>query len=214
MDEIFAASKIMGAVTFGTASMVFATIPFLIVLVAGLRNIKHNNSGGLSMVGTLAGAYFVHICSCLIFMTIVIMFDEFSFEESKFYTQKIFGIFWAKDQASVFSAAGVSEKTTDILSAYASLHMAQVVSKYFLLSTAALVTISGAVYGAYLGGKDTYKQASYISIGLFSVVCMICMSILWIAWAKIASFAMFFPQGDMIAYLQDFLIQMAEIKTK
>lgn len=213
MDEIFASSKIMAAFLFGTASVAFATIPFLIVLIAGLRSVKQSNSGGLSLVGTLASAYFVHICACLFFMTAIILLDQFSFEGSKYYSETIFGIFWADGADAVFSAAGASEKTPEILGAYATLHMAQVVTKYLLLSTAAAVIIVGAVYGAYLGQKDTYKQASYVSVALFTVVCMICVSILWIAWAKIASFAMFFPQsGDMITYLQDFLIKMAEQK--
>lgn len=214
MDEIFASSKIMAAFLFGTASVAFATIPFLIVLMAGLRSVKQSNSGGLSLVGTLASAYFVHICACLLFMTIIILLDQFSFEDSKYYSQKIFEIFWANGESAVMSVAGATEKTPEILSAYASLHMVQIVSKYFLLSTAVVAIIAGAVYGAYLGQKDTYKQASHISIALFTLVCMICMSILWIAWAKIASFAMFFPQNvnaDMIGYLQNFLKQMVQI---
>lgn len=211
MDEIFASSKIMAAFLFGTASMVFATIPFLIVLMAGLRSIKQNNSGGLSLIGTLASAYFVHICSCLVFMTIIILLDQFSFEGSKYYSETIFGIFWANGESAVMSATGASEKTPEILGAYVSLHMAQIITKYLLLSTMGAVIISGVVYGVYLGQKDTYKQSSHLTTSLFTVVSMICMTMLWIAWAKIASLAMFFPQaqgGDMISYLQDLLKQM------
>lgn len=212
MDEIFASSKLMGAVVFGTASMIFATIPFLIVLIAGIRSVKQNNSGGLSLAGTLAGAYFVHIGACLLFMTIILLLDQFSFEDTKYYSEKLFSVFWAKDESSALSLAGATEKTPEILSAYASLHMAQVVSKYVLLFSAVAVTVSAIVYGAYLGQKDTYKQAGYISIALFTIIAVICMSILWIAWAKIASFAMFFPSGDLITYLQDFLIEMVNKK--
>lgn len=209
MDEIFASSKIMAAFLFGTASVAFATIPFLIVLIAGLRSVKQSNSGGLSLVGTLASAYFVHIGACLFFMTAIILLDQFSFEGSKYYSETIFGIFWANGADAVFSAAGASEKTPEILGAYTTLHMAQIVTKYLLLSTAMAVIVSGAVYGAYLGQKDTYKQSGHIATALFTVVSMICMTMLWIAWAKIAGLAMFFPQGgDMISYLQDLLKQM------
>ncbi|MBQ7271533.1 MAG: hypothetical protein IJR18_07595 [Campylobacter sp.] len=209
MDEIFASSKIMAAFLFGTASVAFATIPFLIVLIAGLRSVKQSNSGGLSLVGTLASAYFVHICACLFFMTAIILLDQFSFEGSKYYSETIFGIFWADGADAVFSAAGASEKTPEILGAYATLHMAQIVTKYLLVSTATAIMITGVAYGAYIGQKDTYKQTGYISMALFMVVSTICFSALWVAWAKIASFAMFFPQGsDMVAYLQNLFRQM------
>ena len=71
-----ASQLIASAFTFGTASLVFATMPFLFVLLRGIfkANSGHNAHSS-SILSVFAMAFSVHFVSCIGFMMLIKILD-------------------------------------------------------------------------------------------------------------------------------------------
>ncbi|MBR8466511.1 hypothetical protein KDE13_09210, partial [Campylobacter sp. faydin G-140] len=154
---------------------------------------KDNTTSGFNIVSVIMTAFFAHAFFCIFFIAVIQILDITYIEEANFFSGKIFKIFWADGEAQVFALAGAS-KTMDALGAYASLHLAQTVTKLLLVCIPILVLVGSMAYGVYQGTKDTYKQ-DYLGVITFMIVSIIISSIIYIAWAYIASEALFLPDG-------------------
>ena len=200
---------ISGAYVFGSSAIVFATIPFLFIVVKSLLDGKKDTTAsGADVLGTFFLAFFVHIVSCMSFMATVKILDIIGNSYSTNYLQdKVFKIFWSLDKATVFSVAGVGNGTVEAESAYITLYTVQTITQFLFALTPLAVLSLGAVYGFMQAKKDVYR-ADVLSTALWTIGASIVAVTLWFLWAKIATFAVFIPDGkDIIQYVNEFWIE-------
>lgn len=198
------------ATLFGAAALAFIMFPFLVIMIRGGFKAKENTSSGLSILGVVALAFVVHTLFCLMFISIIKILDITYLDEANFYSQKIFGIFWAEGQGAVLNLVG-GGSTSDALGAYATLHLVQAIGKNLLYNIPIVVVVVGLAYGALQANKDTYRT-DYLSVLVFSMVSFICVAIIYVTWAYIASEALFLPNKqnlfDLIkAYWEKMLVK-------
>lgn len=214
--DITGEKLITASYLFGGAGFVFATIPFLGVLIAGI--VKGNGGGNsnksLDIVTLVLWAFAVHAIACFLYMGLIKVLDYLNLDYPNFYTTKIFPIFWAETKESVYSLAGVqSGLGQDILSgvAYSVLHMVQVLVQLFFLVMPLVVFVFAFIYGAVLGVKDSYDK-NITSFLAYSSISFVVVTFLYFFWAYIASYAMFMPNGmgvvDMVTKMYSQLLKI------
>ena len=98
-----ASQMIASAFTFGTSALVFASLPFLFILLKGIfkANSGHNTHSS-SILSVFAMAFSVHFISCLGFMLAIKTLDAFyAIYEPNYLQGKIFSIFCHQFHISV-----------------------------------------------------------------------------------------------------------------
>ncbi|EIZ7225345.1 hypothetical protein Q3S29_000065 [Campylobacter upsaliensis] len=195
---------IVTAFTFGTCALAFATLPFLFVLVNGLLKANSGNSHSSSVINVFAIAFVVHFISCIFFMLGIKMLDILNaLYQSNYLQEKIFPIFWARGESVVMNMAGASGNSVEDKGAYLQLALVQEVADWFILLMFWVVFFTATAYGTLQAKKDV-MQFNYISMFVWIGVANIVGFFAFILWAKIASLAMFIPNGE------DLLIKLWE----
>lgn len=215
IPDIAGEKLITAAYLFGGAGFVFATLPFLGVIIAGIVKGNGGNSNKSPDILTIVlWAFVVHTVSCFLFMGMIKILDNLNLDYPNLYTTKVFPIFWAETKESVYTLAGVqSGMGQDILSgvAYSTLHMMQVLSQIFFLIVPLSVFVLAFIYGAILGVKDSYDK-NITSFLAYSSISFVVVAILYLFWAYIAGFAMFMPDGmsvvDMVSKIYTQLLKI------
>ncbi|OCR87755.1 hypothetical protein CFT12S00416_07985 [Campylobacter fetus subsp. testudinum] len=203
MNEVSAGTSLISVATvFGAAALAFVIFPFASMVLKSIFSAKENTSSGFNVLGAVLLAFGVHIIFCLFFMTLVHLLDITYIGESNYYTEKIFGIFWAENKAQVFALSGATE-TADALGAYATLLMVQTVGKMFLTLLPLLVIIFASAYGIYQGNKDQYKQ-DFMTVIVFTAISFVSCEIIYVAWAYIANEALFLPNQNLFEFISKF----------
>lgn len=193
---------ITSAYVFGACALAFATLPFSFIVIRGLMKARDNTNGCSDVFGIFCFAFVVHTVSCTAFMLCIYMLDiQAQVYTQNYFQDKVFSIFWSKSKQEAFSIAGVS---SDAIAdgAYTTLYMVQIIAKFLYLLIPIAVFFLGISYGVYQAKKDSYRQ-DIMCVILFSVISSTVASFLFLLWAKIASFALFIPNGDLLTLIQE-----------
>ncbi|MBX7491249.1 hypothetical protein [Helicobacter turcicus] len=194
-----ASQLIASAFTFGTAALVFATLPFLFVLLRGIFKANSgNNAHSSSILSVFAMAFCVHFISCIGFMTLIKVLDALNaIYESNYLQNKVFGIFWARSESEIFSLSGASGGFED-KGLYLQLHLVQMVCDWVFLLMYWAVFVVACAYGLREARKDV-MQSNTMQIFVWVLVANVVGAFIFYLWAKIASLALFIPNGDIIS---------------
>lgn len=188
---------IVTAFTFGSCALAFATLPFLFVLVNGLLKANSGNSQSSSIINVFVIAFVVHFISCVFFMLGIKLLDILNaIYQSNYLQEKIFPIFWARGESVVMNLAGASGSVED-KGAFLQLALVQEVVDWFILLMFWVVFFTATAYGTIQARKDVMQfnvMSMLVWIGVSNVVGFF----VFILWAKIASLAMFIPNGEDI----------------
>ncbi len=216
IPDITGEKLITAAYLFGSAGVIFATLPFIGVIIAGIvkANQGGNHNKSIDILTVVAWAFVVHAVSSFLYMGLILVLDYLHLDTPNFYTTKVFPIFWAETQAQVYSLAGVSGGDgEDILSgvAYATLHLAQVVTINFFLIMPLAVFVLALFYGAVLSSRDSYDN-NVMSFLAYSSIAFISVTLMYFFWAYIGSFAMFMPNGmDIIGLVNKIYSELLKV---
>lgn len=194
-----ASQLIASAFTFGTAGLVFATLPFLFVLLKGIFKANNgHNAHSSSILSVFTMAFCVHFVSCIGFMLCIKILDALNaIYEANYLQDKIFGIFWARGQDEVFALAGADGSFED-KGLYLQLALVQGVCDWMFLLMYWAVFLTASAYGLKEARKDA-MQSNIMSIFVWLIIANIVGVFIFYLWAKIASFAMFIPDGDIVS---------------
>jgi len=200
MDSIVGSDLIVAALVFGCAGLTFAIAPFVIVMIGGIRKAETTNSGEGGYINTLFMAFCVHVVSCFFFMTVIYILDVF-YDQSSYISGKIFQIFWAGNETQVMKLVG-GNATSAAKGAWTTLYFVTTIINYVFALLPLLLIAGAASYGFKQARKDTYNE-NILTIVSFMSVSVIVATLFYIAWAKIASLALFLPDGrDLIDITQ------------
>lgn len=190
------AQLIATAFTFGLASMAFAYLPFLFILVNGiLKANSGHNAHSSSIMNVFAVAFLVHLVSCILFMLGVKLLDILgALYEENYLQNKIFSIFWARGQSSVFSLSGAGSSIADE-GIYLQLYVVQTINDWLMIGGIWAVIIAAFSYAMIQTKRDT-MQFNYTSFAVWLILANIAGYFIYFLWAKIASLAMFIPNGE------------------
>ena len=194
-----ASQLIASAFIFGTASLVFATMPFLFVLLRGIfkANSGHNAHSS-SILSVFAMAFSVHFVSCIGFMMLIKILDALNaVYKSNYLQNKIFGIFWARGEDAVFSLSGAEGGFED-KGLYLQLHLVQSVCDWMFLLMYWVVFIVACAYGLRESKKDV-MHSNVMQMFVWLLIANVVGAFIFYLWAKIASLAMFIPDGDIVS---------------
>lgn len=198
MESITGIKLISAATVFGTAAIVFTSVPFLLVILSGMLKSKDRSTGGANFLGITLLAYFVHAISTICFVATMHVLDIFSrSKDANYFTNLLFEIFWAKDQSAVFSAAKVTETSSnEALGAYTTLITVRAAADLLYMALPVVVIMGAIAYGVGLSTKDTYRQ-DYLTVIIYAGVSMISAMLLYTLWIQIANVGLFLPDGDL-----------------
>ena len=190
---------IAAAYVFGVAGLVFATLPFLFMVLRALMKGGENNTSSVDILGVVAFAFVVHFCSCIFFLMLVKIIDLQNLTYGSNYLQdKVFPLFWTEGKDAVLAAAGAGNSSI-AEGSYSILYIVQTIRYWSFVLMPIFVLFLGLSYGIYQQKKDTFKQSGdYASTLVWTIGSTILASFLFILWAKIASFALFIPNGEDI----------------
>ncbi|TNB59008.1 hypothetical protein FDR72_08995 [Campylobacter helveticus] len=193
-----ATQTIVTAFTFGTCALAFATLPFLFVLVNGLLKANSGNTQSSSIINVFVIAFGVHFISCIFFMLGIKLLDILNaIYEANYLQEKIFPIFWARGESAVMNLAGASGNSVEDKGAYLQLALVQEVTDWFILLMFWVVFFTATAYGSIQAKKDV-MHFNYISMLVWVGIANVVGFFVFILWAKIASLAMFIPNGEDI----------------
>lgn len=192
-----AANKIATAFTTGTSAIGFATLPFIFVCLIGYFRAKSgHNAQSSSMIGTFGFAFFVHTISCIFFTLAIKMLDILGAisKESDYFSNKIFSIFWARSESAVYSLAGASGTMED-KGAYLQILVVQTAIDWAFIFLPIIAFVTGFAYAGH-EFKENKVDFNLVSAFLWLVGAGVIGVLIYFAWAKIASIALFIPNGD------------------
>ena len=200
MESITGIKLISAATVFGTAAVIFTTVPFILVLLRGVVRARDRSTGGGNFLGVVLLAFVIHAVCTICFMGTMMVLDELNMDLSgkseKYYTDKLFKIFWAKDAMTALGIAEVTDKTSNEAKGVATtLTTVTTAANLFYLAIPLIVILSSCAYGIGLATKDTYRQ-DYLTVIIYAGVSMAAAMTLYIAWAYIASEGLFLPNND------------------
>jgi len=205
MTDITGAKLITSAYLFGGAGFIFVTLPFFSVVMMGILKSKGGgaNSGkSLDIVGILGWAFIVHFISSMLFMGIILILDSMNFNTANLYTTKIFPIFWNFSKSGVFTLAGANAGDLEADIAYTTLNLVQTSLRLFFTFLPLVLIVLSSIYGYILSSKDTYNS-NYLTMFVYTTISFVVMTLVYLAWAKIASYALFMPSGDIVKLISD-----------
>lgn len=189
---------ILTAFTFGLASIVIATLPFIFTILNGSMKAKNGNTPSSSVISVFCLAFFIHTICCILFILGIKLLDILnSLESNNFFANKIFPIFWARGENAVFNLAGGSG-SFDEKGAYLQLFLVQTITDWLIVAMPLIVFMVSSVYGAIQSRKDT-ANTDLVNLFVWIFISNIVGFFAFFAWAKIASLALFIPEnGDLI----------------
>jgi hypothetical protein len=210
MESISGVKLLSAAMVFGLAAVIFTSVPFLLVILRGIAHSRNNSTGGGNFLSVVLLSFVIHAISTISFMATILVLDIFSrTSDNHFFSNTVIRIFWARDQASAFSLAGISASSsasgasTEALGAWTTLLTVKTVMDLAYISLPIVVILGAMAYGVNLSTKDTYRQ-DYLTVIIYSGVSMICAMMLYIAWAMIATQGLFLPSeygGGLLDYI-------------
>ncbi|MDR0467639.1 MAG: hypothetical protein LBG67_02175 [Campylobacteraceae bacterium] len=205
MDSIVGADLIVAALVFGLSAITFATAPFLLVMIGGIRKAETTNSGEGGYITTLFMAFCVHIISCMFFMALIHILDIF-YDQSKYISNTVLKIFWnSGDSFKNFNFIQASGDAAH--GAWTVLKMATTTINLIFALLPLLLIAGAASYGFKQARKDTYNE-NILTIITFISVSVIMTTIFYIAWASIAGLALFMPNdSSLIGYTRNLWIE-------
>ena len=195
------AQKIATAFTFGMTGIAFTILPFLFVCLTGYFRAKSgHNAQSISMTSTFGFAFIVHTFACVLFTLGIKCLDILSkiANESDYFSNKIFSIFWARSESAVYSLAGASGTIED-RGAYLELFIVQTAVDWLFIFLPILSFMVGFGY-AMIELKQNRVEFNALSAISWSIVAGIISSLIYFAWAKIASIALFIPNSDILEF--------------
>jgi len=208
MENITGSDLIVTAIVFGCASVIFATAPFVIVLIGGIRKAETAGSGEGGYITTLIWAFAVHVIACFFFMALILILDVF-YGQDRYISGKVFEIFWGAGggKGNVLGLAGASA-TNASLGAWSVLYVISTILNYIFALLPLLLIVGAASFGFKQSRKDTYNENILTTI-VFIGVALMFATIFYIAWAKVASVAMFLPGGkDLLILTKEMWVKM------
>lgn len=201
---------ISGSYVFGISAIAFSLLPFLFIIIKAIIDGKKEQTSGVDVIGTFLMAFLVHTVSCISFMTTIKVMDIIGSSYSNNYLQdKVFKIFWTFDKASVFSIAGTNG-TVEAEGAYIILYATQIVVQFALAFIPLIVIFLGAVYGILQAKKDVFR-ADILSSSVWTILATIVAVMLYFLWAKIATVALFMPDGkDLVQFINEIWVKIIQ----
>lgn len=196
---------ITAAYVFGISALAFASLPFLFMILRALMKSSDSQASSMDIIGIFLFSFLVHFVSCLFFMTLVKMIDSVNSIYGVNYLQsKVFPLFWTEGKQAVISAAGAGN-THIAEGAYSILFMVQIIRYWTFLITPLIIFFLGFCYGVYQQKKDRFQQSGdYLSSMIWGIGSATIAAFLFVLWAKIASFALFIPDGaDIIDKIRE-----------
>lgn len=195
---------IASAFVFGCSALVFATLPFLFMVLRALMKSGENNTSSVDIIGMVAFAFLVHFASCVFFLMLIKIIDLQNLTYGANYLQdKVFPLFWTEGKDAVLAAAGAKNSSV-AQGSYSILYIVQTIRYWSFVLMPIIVLFLGISYGAYQMKKDTFKQSGdYASTLVWTIGSTVIAAFLFILWAKIASFALFIPDGDIISKINE-----------
>lgn len=191
---------IASAYTFGAAALAFASLPFLFCILRALMKANEPSSNPGGIFGTFLFAFAVHFVSCIMFMGAILILDmqtALNEDDARYFTNKVFPLFWNEDVESIKQVAGLKEDNIVASGSVSILVMVQTIRKWIFLLLPIFVLFLGVAYGVYMLKKDTYKQnGDYITLAFWTMGSSIVAFILFLLWCKIADFALFINGAD------------------
>jgi hypothetical protein len=214
MESISGIKLLSAAMVFGLAAVIFTSVPFLLVILRGIVHSRNNSTGGGNFLGVVLLSFVIHAISTISFMATILILDIFSRTSDRhFFSSKVIGIFWAKDQTAAFTLAGITTSIAEgdgfneALGAWTALLTVKTVMDLVYLSLPIVVILGAMAYGVNLSTKDTYRQ-DYLTVIIYSGISMTCAMMLYIAWAMIATQGLFLPNeigaeygGGLLGYI-------------
>lgn len=202
MGGITGIKLISAATVFGTAAVIFTTVPFVLVLLRGIVKAKDRSTGGGNFLGVVLLAFMIHAVCTICFVATMYVLDSLNMNQSsgaKYFTETLFQIFWSDDVSKLTSIAGqtIDTSSNEAQAAYTTLLTIKTFAKLFYMSVPLIVIISAAVYGVGLASKDTYRQ-DYLTVIVYAGISMAAAMVLYMAWVQIASVGLFIPDGTLI----------------
>lgn len=195
---------IASAYVFGCSALAFATLPFLFMVLRALMKSGENSTSSVDIIGVFAFAFLVHFTSCVFFIMLIKVIDLQNLTYGSNYLQdKVFPLFWTEGKDAVLSAAGAGDGSI-AEGSYSILYVVQKIRWWSFILMPIVVLFLGISYGVYQMKKDTFKQSGdYASTLLWTIGSAVIAEFLFILWAKIASFALFIPDGDIISKINE-----------
>lgn len=200
MDSITGIKLISAATVFGTAAVIFTSVPFVLVILRGIVRSKDRSTGGGNFLSVVLLAFVIHAVCTICFVATMYVLDGLNsgYSSKNYYTDTLFNIFWAEDSGSVFSEAGVKDTSQpEAKAAYTTLSTVKTFANLFYTALPLIVILGAMAYGVSLATKDTYRQ-DYLTVIIYSGISMTAAMVLYIAWAFIANQGLFLPgDGDL-----------------
>lgn len=204
---------ITSAYVFGTSALAFASLPFLFMVLRALMKSGENQTSSTDILGVFALAFLVHFVSCIFFMMLIKLIDsQNSIYGANYLQDKVFPLFWTDGKDAVVSASGAGDNPI-AQGAYAILFAVQLIRYWSFILMPVIVILLGASYGFFQQKKDTFKQSGdYASTIVWIIGSITIVAFLFILWAKIASFALFIPDGsDIIDKIREAYAEILKI---
>lgn len=196
---------IASAYVFGVSALAFASLPFLFMILRALMKSNENQTSSVDVIGVFAFSFLVHFVSCVSFLMLIKMIDAQNLTYGANYLQdKVFPLFWTSGKDAVISASGAGNNSI-AEGAYSILYAVQLIRDWSFLLMPLIVLFLGASYGYFQQKKDTFKQnGNYLSTLVWTIGSAVIAVFLFILWEKIASFALFIPDGaDIIDKIRE-----------
>lgn len=191
---------IASAYTFGSSALGFATLPFLFMILRGAYKANDHNTRTSSVLSVILFAFIVHTVSCISFMTTLYILDTQGLYGQHYFTQKVMGVFWeGGGKSAVLGATGAGD-TPEAAGAWVILDMVQRVRDLAILFLPLFVLALGGCYGFLQSKKDVYRNDHLYTI-YWTAISSIGAMFLYYMWGKIASLALFIPDGRDVIYL-------------
>lgn len=206
MIEISGSKLITQATVFGTLAVLFVTVPFLYVMIAGIVKINQNTSTE-TIVSVIIKSLGTHFIACVVIIGLILSLDILNPSETNYFSKKIFEIFWSgNDKSAVFGLVG-GGSSNELKGAYAILHLVITIVDFMFALAPIFVFVFAISYGLKVAKKDTYKD-SYVGMATWSVISIICCSFLYLIWSKIATLALFLPNQTLYERILNFYTEI------
>lgn len=191
------------AFLFGSAAMVFASMPFIFIVARGLLKANDPQTRSSSIIGTFTFAYVIHFLSCLGFYTTILVLDSLkTIYGTSHFQNVVFPIFWTRGKDTVLNAAGLSgDIAPEAESAYLTLFVIQTVVDFTLVILPIFVFLLGMAYGVYQSKKDVYRDDTMTTL-VWTIGGGIIATFLFFLWIKIADIAIFYD-GSLLQMIRD-----------
>lgn len=210
--DVSAVNMMNSAFTFGLASVAFAILPFLFMITKTVITAKQNKHN-FSLINSIGLAYLVHCISCISFITLVKMLDTLRTIYGGNYLQdKVFPLFWARGKNEIFALSGANGSNEELAS-FTALYVVQAALDLGIIILPFICLVATISYSIiHLSSNNGYQSDSNIMQTIIYIFTnVVAMSVLFIIWAKVASLALFMPNGDLLNQIQQSIKDLSKI---